>query len=853
MILPSYIQGNWQTGDDTEIKNMFDAVTGDIIGSTSTSGLDIAATLQYGRDHGKMLRNMTFQQRGNMIKKLALYLTKRKEQFYEISYKTGATRVDSWIDIEGGFGNLFANASLRKLFPDQSYAVEGDPIDLSRGGRFMAHHLLVPKKGVAVHINAFNFPVWGMLEKCAVNWMAGMPAVVLPAPQTAFLTEAVVREIINSGILPDGALQMLSGLTTNILDTVESQDVVTFTGSAATGRKLKNHPRLLEESVPFTMEADSLNACVLGEDAVPGTPEFDLFIKEVRKEMTVKCGQKCTAIRRVIVPENLVEDVQIALGKQLERTIIGDPRLKETRMGAMINTEQRETLKDQINKIAKTAQIVYGNLNEVDVKGADAQKGAFISPILMREDEPFKNLSAHEIEAFGPVSTIMPYKGIDEAIELAQMGKGSLVSSVVTGDDAFAKAYTLEAASHHGRILVLNRDSAKESTGHGSPLPLLVHGGPGRAGGGEEMGGMRGIKHFMQRCALQGSPTTLTEVTGIYQPNSDYKEADKHPFAYHYEDIKPGMSLQTHKRTLTDTDIQNFANLTWDHFYAHTDITSLDGSIFKKRTAHGYFIISAAAGLFVYPNKGPVSANYGLEDIRFLRPLYHNDTIYVRLTCKEKRERDVSGREHPSGIVKWYVEVFDAEPVDYENDKTDEEAESLVAVATILTMVEKKQQTFVEIDEDLIKSAFARALSGAEGKAPENIKPKWGKMTLQHMIEHLEQGYRIASGEIQDFEVATPEEYLEKTAATLWNYKKMPQNHRMPLMREDGELEELKHENVEQAIDALLKARKQYLDYFKKNPKATTKNAVFGELDKYEWYLLERKHVNHHFEQFGLL
>ena len=844
MILESYINGNWVTGDDTNTRNMYDAITGEVIGLTSTEGLDVASALQYGRDQGHVLRNMTFQQRGNMIKKLALYLNKRKEQFYDISYKTGATRVDSWIDIEGGFGNLFANASLRKLFPDQSYAVEGDPIDLSRGGRFMAHHILVPKKGVAVHINAFNFPVWGMLEKCAVNWMAGMPAVVLPAPQTAFLTEAVVKEIINSGILPEGALQLLSGLTTSILDTVSSQDVVTFTGSAHTGRKLKAHPRLLEESVPFTMEADSLNASILGPDAVPGTPEFDIFIKEVRKEMTVKCGQKCTAIRRVIVPSNLVEDVQIALGKQLDRTVIGDPKLKEVRMGALINNDQRDALKEQVAKISKTADIVYGSLDTIDAVGADGAKGAFMSPILMREDNPFKNTQVHEIEAFGPVSTIMPYNGVDEAIQLAQMGKGSLVSSVVTADDAFAKAYTIEAASHHGRILTLNSESAPQSTGHGSPLPLLVHGGPGRAGGGEEMGGIRGIKHFMQRCAVQGSPTTLTAVTGIYQPNGAYTETDKHPFAYHYEDIKPGMSLLTHKRTLTDTDIQNFANLTWDHFYAHTDITSLDGSIFKKRTAHGYFIISAAAGLFVYPNKGPVSANYGLEDIRFLRPLYHNDTIYVRLTCKEKRERDVSGREHPSGIVKWYVEVFDAEPVDYENGKTDEEATALVAVATILTMVEKKQTTFVEMTDANIATCLA--------KLTEKSKASWGMMTPQHMIEHLEGSYRVAAGQFQDFEIATPEKHLEKVAATLWNYEKMPQNFEMPLLKK-GEVEALRHPNLDTAKEKFWKAKEIFEAFHKKNPRATPKNPVFGHLTKYEWNLLHRKHLNHHFEQFNVL
>jgi len=844
MILESYINGNWIKGDDANTRSMYDAITGEVIGLTSTEGLDVASALQYGRDQGHVLRKMTFQQRGNMIKKLALYLNKRKEQFYELSYKTGATRVDSWIDIEGGFGNLFANASLRKLFPDQSYAVEGDPIDLSRGGRFMAHHILVPKKGVAVHINAFNFPVWGMLEKCAVNWMAGMPAVVLPAPQTAFLTEAVVKEIINSGILPEGALQLLSGLTTSILDTLQSQDVVTFTGSAHTGRKLKAHPRLLEESVPFTMEADSLNASILGPDAVPGTPEFDIFIKEVRKEMTVKCGQKCTAIRRVIVPSSLVEDVQIALGKQLDRTVIGDPKLKEVRMGALINNDQREALKNQVEKISKTAAIVYGSLDTIDAMGADGAKGAFISPILMREDAPFKNTQVHEIEAFGPVSTIMPYDGVDEAIALAQMGKGSLVSSVVTADDAFAKAYTVEAASHHGRILTLNRESAPQSTGHGSPLPLLVHGGPGRAGGGEEMGGLRGIKHFMQRCAVQGSPTTLTAVTGIYQPNGAYTDAEKHPFSYHYEDIKPGMSLLTHKRTLTDTDIQNFANLTWDHFYAHTDITSLDGSIFKKRTAHGYFIISAAAGLFVYPNKGPVSANYGLEDIRFLRPLYHNDTIYVRLTCKEKRERDVSGREHPSGIVKWYVEVFDAEPVDYENGKTDEEATALVAVATILTMVEKKQTTFVEMTDEKISTCLS--------KLTADSVPKWGSMTPQQMIEHLELTYHIAAGSVQDFEIATPEKVLEKVAATLWDNKKMPQDYNFPLY-ESGIQPALKHPDLAFAKAELIKARQAYLNYFKQNPKATTKNAVFGALNKYEWYLMERKHLNHHFEQFNLI
>lgn len=827
-----YVQGNWTTGKE-EGTPIHDAITGEHFTNWAIEGLDIPEVLNYGRTKGgETLRKMTFQERGNMLKSLALYLTKRKDAFYELSYRTGATKVDSWIDIEGGFGNLFANASLRKLFPNQAYHVEGEPIDLSRGGRFMAHHIMVPKRGVAVHINAFNFPVWGMLEKCAVNWMAGVPAVVLPAPSSSYLSEAVARTIVDSGILPEGALQIINGTVKTILDTVESQDVVTFTGSASTGRLLKAHPRLIEESVPFTMEADSLNASILGEDAVPGTPEFDLFIKEVRKEMTVKAGQKCTAIRRVIVPENLVEAVQMALGKALDKVTIGDPRLKEVRMGSLVSQQQLQAVKDSVNDLAKEAQIVYGNLDTLETIGADAKKGAFMSPIVLRADHPFENTIIHEREAFGPVSTIMPYKNLEEAIQLAKMGKGSLVSSIATNDDSIAKDYVINAASHHGRILVLNRESAKESTGHGSPLPYLVHGGPGRAGGGEEMGGMRGIKHYLQRTAIQGSPTTLTEITGIYQQNAKYKEAEQHPFKYHWEDIETGMSMKTHNRTLTDTDIINFSNLTWDHFYAHTDITSLDGSIFEKRTAHGYFIISAAAGLFVYPNKGPVSANYGLEECRFLRPLYHNDTIYVRLTCKQKVDRDVASAEHPSGIVKWYAEIFDA--------NTDEK----VAFATVLTMVQKKQEAFVEMTEAKINQCLS--------KLDADTQPKWGIMTPQHMVEHLEYTYKIASGELQDFEVATPEKILEKVKNSLWNYDKFPKNSQFPLLEKDT-LDALKHEDLATAIDKFKAQREKYLEYFKEHPEAILRNMVFGELNRYEWYLLERKHLNHHFEQFNLL
>lgn len=828
--IQNYILGNWTSGTGEGVP-LIDSVTGDIIGNASTEGLDFGEILHYGRTKGSQkLRNMTFQERGNMIKSLALHLTKRKEQFYEISYRTGATRVDSWIDIEGGFGNLFANASLRKLFPNQSYHVEGNAIDLSRGGRFMAHHILVPKRGVAVHINAFNFPIWGMLEKCAVNWMAGVPAVVKPATSTSYLTEAVVREIISSNILPEGALQLICGSAHTLIDTIESQDVVTFTGSASTGRMLKAHPRIISESVPFNMEADSLNASILGEDAVPGTPEFDLFVNQVRSEMTVKCGQKCTAIRRVIVPQNLMNDVQISIGKALDKVTIGDPRLKEVRMGTLVSKDQVEEVKNRVTEITKTASIVYGDFNKLDLIGANS-KGAFISPMLLREDQPFKNIAVHEIEAFGPVSTIMPYKNLDEAIELAQMGKGSLVSSIVTNSDEIAKDYVINAASHHGRILVLNRENAKQSTGHGSPLPLLVHGGPGRAGGGEEMGGVRGIKHYMQRCAVQGSPTTLTEITGIYQPNSKYKETTQHPFQYHWEDIEPGMSLRTHNRTVTDTDIINFANLTWDHFYAHTDITSLDGSIFKKRTAHGYFILAAAAGLFVYPNKGPVAANYGLEECRFLRPIYHNDTVYVRLTCQQKIDRDVASAEHPSGIVKWFVEVFDTK-------------DELVAVATILTMVQKKQEVFIEMTD----AKIAECLS----KLTENSKPKWGILTPQHLLEHLEYSYRIMSGKIQNFEIATPEKILEKVHHSLYNYDKFPMGTKFPSMRKE-ELEDLIHPDFATAKEKFIEAREAYKTFFKENPEAILKNLVFGELNRYESYLLERKHLNHHFEQFNLI
>ena len=821
--------GSWQEGTG-EGSPVYNSVNGEVVGTVTTDGIDFGEVLDYGRKHGSpALRKMTFQERGNMLKALALYLTKRKADFYKVSYQTGATKADSWIDIEGGFGNLFANASLRRNFADQSYHVEGEVVDLSRGGRFMGHHIMVPKRGVAIHINAFNFPVWGMFEKCAVNWMAGVPAVVKPGSSTSYLTEVVVKEVIKSGILPEGALQLICGSARTILDTVESQDVVTFTGSATTGRMLKCHPRIIQEAVPFNMEADSLNASILGEDAVPGTPEFDLFIKEVRKEMTTKCGQKCTAIRRVIVPEHLVEDVQIQLGKQLARVGIGAPNAEGVRMGALASLDQVEEVRERVRELNKTAEIVYGDLHNVDVIGADANKGAFLSPILLIEKDPYKNLAVHEIEAFGPVSTIMPYKSIEQAAELANMGKGSLVCSIATADNQIAKDFTLEAATHHGRIMIINREMAKYSTGHGSPLPYLVHGGPGRAGGGEEMGGMRGIMHYMQRCAIQGSPTSLTAVTGVYQPGSEYIDTDKHPFRYHYEEIKPGMSVLTHKRTITDSDIQNFANLSWDVFYAHTDITSLQGSIFEKRAAHGYFILAAAAGLFVSPAKGPVAANYGLDECRFLKPIYHGDTIQVRLTCKEKRDRDSRGKEHPSGVVTWYVEVFDQE-------------DELSAVATILTLVEK-QCPFIEMTEDTIR----KMLDGLT----DTSKPQWGMMTAQHLVEHFDYFNRLSIGEIES-KIHIPDEEIEAYQDSLWNYIPMTKDFKHPNFKKD-ECEALRYESLADAKKAYWESYHALQSYFKENPEGTVPNPMFGHLDRYHLTLLERKHYNHHFKQFGLI
>jgi len=677
----NYALGKWLKGDGDGTP-LFNAITGEQIGTATSKGLDFSEMMGYARKFGgPSLRKMTFQERGLMLKSLALHLHSKKNQFYELSGKTGATKIDSWIDIEGGIGNIFANASLRKQFPDLPYHVDGDMAPLSKNGTFIGHHIMMPREGVAMHINAFNFPIWGMLEKIAVNLMAGVPAIVKPATLTCFLTEMMVREIVDSKILPEGSLQLICGSARGIIDNVETGDIVTFTGSADTGKMLKEHPRLIEKAVPFNMEADSLNCSILGEDALPGTAEFDIFIKEVQKEMTVKAGQKCTAVRRIIVPEKLVEDVQIALGKRLAKTTVGDPSVKGVRMGSLAGNEQKEEVTEKVKQLSKSQEILFGSLEDFEVTGADKEKGAFISPILFLNDDPFNKTDCHNIEAFGPVSTILPYKSIDEAIELAKMGKGSLVCSIITNDMRIAKEFVLGAASMHGRILVLNEACAKESTGHGSPMPLLTHGGPGRAGGGEEMGGVRGIKHYLQRTAIQGHPTTITALTKQYQVGGAQNTEGPHVFRKHFEEIEIGDTVITDKHLVTLDNIEDFAELSGDKFYAHMDENSLDGTIFTERVAHGYFIMSKAAGLFVDPAKGPVLLNYGIDECRFTKPVYPGMTVGVRFTAKEKISQEKRDEEDiAKGIVKFLVDVYD------------DEGET-VMLATILTMVRKKDQS----------------------------------------------------------------------------------------------------------------------------------------------------------------
>lgn len=623
---------------------------------------------------------MTFIERAAMLKAVAKHLLSEKERFYALSAQTGATRADSWVDIEGGIGTLFTYASLgSRELPDDTLWPEDELIPLSKEGGFAARHVLTSKSGVAVHINAFNFPCWGMLEKLAPTWLGGMPAIIKPATATAQLTQAMVKSIVDSGLVPEGAISLICGSAGDLLDHLDSQDVVTFTGSAATGQMLRVQPNIVAKSIPFTMEADSLNCCVLGEDVTPDQPEFALFIREVVREMTTKAGQKCTAIRRIIVPQALVNAVSDALVARLQKVVVGDPAQEGVKMGALVNAEQRADVQEKVNiLLAAGCEIRLGG--QADLSAA----GAFFPPTLLYCPQPDETPAVHATEAFGPVATLMPAQNQQHALQLACAGGGSLAGTLVTADPQIARQFIADAARTHGRIQILNEESAKESTGHGSPLPQLLHGGPGRAGGGEELGGLRAVKHYMQRTAVQGSPTMLAAISKQWVRGAKVEEDRIHPFRKYFEELQPGDSLLTPRRTMTEADIVNFACLSGDHFYAHMDKIAAAESIFGERVVHGYFVLSAAAGLFVDAGVGPVIANYGLENLRFIEPVKPGDTIQVRLTCKRKTlKKQRSAEEKPTGVVEWAVEVFN-------------QHQTPVALYSILTLVARQHGDFVD-------------------------------------------------------------------------------------------------------------------------------------------------------------
>ena len=678
MRLRNYARGAWVEGAGPGT-DLFNAVTGDKIAEATSAGLDFGAMAEYARAvGGPKLRRMTFHERALMLKALAKYLSDRKDALYTLSAATGATKADSWIDIDGGIGTLFVYASKgRREFPNETFHVDGPMEGISKGGTFVGRHICVPLEGVAVHINAFNFPCWGMLEKLSPTLLAGVPAIVKPATLTSYLTEAMFRMMVESGILPEGAIQLVCGSAGDLLDHLTGQDAIAFTGSAATGRKLREHPAVVANSVRFNMEADSLNCAILGPDATPGTDEFDLFVKEVVREMTSKAGQKCTAIRRTIVPEAAMDDVIKALGKRLGEVKVGDPTVEGVRMGPLAGRAQVGEVGRSLEAIRAGAEVVFGGGDSYEVVGADRERGAFFPITLLACGQPGTRMEPHEVEAFGPVNTVMPYRSVDDAIQLARLGRGSLVGSLFTADDGVARDVVLGAAAWHGRMYVLDRHSARESTGHGSPLPHLVHGGPGRAGGGEEMGGQRGVLHYMQRTAVQGSPTTIARITNEWIPGAAQRSDRIHPFRKHFEELEIGETLTTHRRTVTEADIVNFAGLSGDHFYAHMDDIAAKESIFGRRVAHGYFVLSAAAGLFVDPAPGPVLANYGLENLRFTRPVHAGDTIQVKLTCKSRTAKETPPGGVPQGVVAWDVNV------------TNQDGE-LVATYTILTLVRRK-------------------------------------------------------------------------------------------------------------------------------------------------------------------
>ncbi|TCK19836.1 phenylacetic acid degradation bifunctional protein PaaZ [Pseudonocardia endophytica] len=673
-LLRSHVQGGWHTGTG-EGRPVYDAVTGEEVARLSTDGLDAGAALDYGRAvGGPALRELTFHQRAALLKALGGHLREHRKDLYTVSARTGATLGDSKFDVDGGIGVLLAYASKAKReLPNDTVYVDGDIEPLGKGGTFLGQHVCTPRRGVAVQVNAFNFPVWGPLEKLAPAFLAGVPTLIKPASPTAFLTATLVELIVDSGLLPDGALQFVAGSLGDAFDHLTGQDLVSFTGSASTAQTLRTHPAIVRNSVRFSAEADSLNFSALGPDATPGTAEFDLFVTGLVTEMTVKAGQKCTAIRRAFVPSQHVDAVISATSERLSKVVVGAPDAESTTMGALASLDQREEVRRSVKALRDAGRIVFGDPDTVEVTGADAQRGAFVSPLLLLGDP--QRAEPHEVEAFGPVSTILPYDGTDQLIDFAARGQGSLAGSIVTADTAFAREIALGTAPFHGRLLVLNERDAKESTGHGSPMPQLVHGGPGRAGGGEEMGGIRGVLHHMQRTALQGDPDTIAAVTGRWVQGAERRETDVHPFRLHLEELKPGDTLVAGPRTVSQQDVEHFAKFTGDTFYAHMDAEAAAANpLFGERVAHGYLIVSLAAGLFVDPDPGPVLANFGVDNLRFLTPVTFGDSLTVTLTCKQLTPRESAGY----GEVRWDADV------------TRQDGQS-VARYDVLTLVAKKE------------------------------------------------------------------------------------------------------------------------------------------------------------------
>ncbi|URI08750.1 phenylacetic acid degradation bifunctional protein PaaZ [Aquincola tertiaricarbonis] len=676
-VLQSYIAGRWLGSEGAQ--TLRSAVNGRPVYRTHAEAIDFAEAVEHARRVGlPNLLKLDFQQRAQRLKALAKYLNEHKEQLYAVSAHTGATRADSWIDIEGGAGTLFAYASMgSNELPSGNLVHEGPAMPLGKKGGFAGTHILVPRGGLAVHINAFNFPVWGLLEKFAPSFLAGMPCIGKPATATSYLTEAAVRLIVQSGILPEGSLQLVIGGTGDLLDRLGGADVVTFTGSADTAAKLRVHPNLVRHSVPFNAEADSLNCAILAPDVTPDDEEFDLFVKEVAREMTVKAGQKCTAIRRAIVPRERIDAVAEALRARLAKVTVGDPALEGVRMGALASHAQLVDVAERVAQLRQGAELVVGGEGCATV-GEGTAEGAFFAPTLLLARDALNNSAVHDIEAFGPVSTLMAYDGVDEALALAARGSGSLVGTLVTRDPAIAARVIPVAAAMHGRLLVLDREAAAESTGHGSPLPALKHGGPGRAGGGEELGGVRAVKHYLQRAAVQGSPTMLAAITGEHVRGAKVTDTPQHPFRKYFEELQVGDSLLTHRRTVTEADIVNFGGVSGDYFYMHFDEIAAKQTQFGQRIAHGYFVLSAAAGLFVSPAPGPVLANYGLDTLRFVKPVAIGDTIQARLTAKRKIDRNkTDDKGVGQGVVAWDVEVKNQHG-------------ELVASYDILTLVAKR-------------------------------------------------------------------------------------------------------------------------------------------------------------------